>query len=186
MFLYPPRPEKPIQPELIPVYEKMGTIAQIKRNGTCTVVDVDASGIPTFWTRHKELHKAWTAPPHIIAYFKKFPDSVIVAELLHNKHASVKDTLYIFDVLVYKGNDLVGSTLKERLDIIKKFPKGEGIWFAKTYTKNLLKLYEGLTDDIDEGIVLKNPNARLKFCFKDGLNAADQVKCRKSTKNYRH
>ncbi len=184
MFLYPPRPEKAIQPELIPVYEKMGSIAQIKRNGTCTVVDIDDEGVPTFWTRHKELHKAWDAPEHIVKYFSQFPDSVIVAELLHNKHASVKDTLYIFDVLVYKDNDLVGTMLKERLEIIKEFPKGKDIWFAKTYTKNLLKLYNSLTDDIDEGIVLKNPNARLKFCFKDGTNADWQVKCRKGTKNY--
>lgn len=183
-FLFPPRPEKAIPVDLISYYEKTGSICQIKKNGSATVVDVDAEGVPTFWNRHKELHKAWTATREIIEYFGQFPNSVIVGELLHNKHPSVKNIIYIFDVLVFKGNDLVGTTLKDRLEIIRSMPQGKGIWFAKTYTKNFRKLYDGLTDAIDEGIVLKNPKAKLKFCFKAGMNGDWQVKCRKAHKNY--
>ncbi len=184
MFLYPPRPEKAIPPDLIPFYEKTGSIAQIKKNGTCTVIDVDAAGVTTFWTRHGEPHKAWIAPDHIKKYFAAFSSSVIVAELLHNKGPSVKDTLYIFDILINKGNDLVGMKLKDRLTIIQEFPRVTGIHVAKTFTKNFVKLYDSLTDELDEGLVFKNPNARLKFCYKDGLNADSMVKCRKPTKNY--
>jgi hypothetical protein len=184
MFLFPPRPEKAIPPVMIPAFEKMGYIAQIKKNGSCTVIDTDENGTPTFWNRHQELHKAWTAPDHIIKYFRQFPSSVIVAELLHNKHVSVKDTLYIFDVLEMAGDDFVGVSLSDRLEKIHKFPSGKGIIIAETYTSGFKKLYDSLTDDIDEGIVLKNPKAPLKFCYKDGLNADWQVKCRKGTKNY--
>ena len=121
-FLWPPRPEKAIPRDLIPFYEKRGSIAQIKKNGTCTVIDVDAAGVPTFWNRHQELHKAWTAPAHIVEYFKQFPDSVFVGELLHNKGPSVKDTLYLFDILVLKGNVLIGTTLKEGLTKLYELP----------------------------------------------------------------
>jgi hypothetical protein len=183
-FLWPPRPEKAIPRDLIPFYEKNGSIAQLKKNGTCTVIDVDKDGVPTFWNRHNELHKAWTAPNHIVEYFKQFPESVFVGELLHNKGPSVKDTLYLFDILIFKGNDLVGTKLKERLTMLYELPKSKGITFAKTYTKKFLQIFDSLDDPLDEGLVFKNPNARLKFCYKDGTNADWQAKCRKPTKNF--
>ena len=186
MFLWPPRPEKSIPRDLIPIYENLGYVAQIKKNGTCSVMDVNKRGETLFWNRHNELHKAWSAPDNIKEYFSQFPDSVIVGELLHNKHRKYKNIIYIFDVLVLNGNDLVGTTLKERLTLIEKFPKADGIWIAKTYTKGFIKLFDSLNDEIDEGIVYKNPKAVLKFCFKDGQNADWQVKCRKPTRNYAH
>lgn len=185
MFLYPPRPERAVPRDLIPLFENMNWIVQLKKkNGTCSVMDVDKSGDTTFWNRHNELHKAWTAPGNIREYFSQFRNSIIVGELLHNKHRKYKNIIYIFDVLVLNGNDLVGTKLKDRLTMIQNFPKADGIWIAKTYTKGFLNLFDNLSDEIDEGIVMKNPNAPLKFCFKDGLNADWQVKCRKPTKNY--
>ena len=184
MFLWPPRPEKAIPSELIQFYENQGWIAQLKKNGTCTVIDVDASGNSTFYTRHNEAHKAWTPPQFILDYFKQFPESTIVAELLHNKGPSVKNTLYIFDILVFASLSLVGETLRERLELIEKFPETENVITSKTITKDFLAVFEGLTSELDEGIVMKNPNARLKPCYKDGMNAGWQVKCRKPMKNY--
>ena len=183
-FLWPPRPEKAIPPDMIPFYERNGYLAQIKKNGTCSVISTDDNGNVEFWNRHKELHKAWMAPDYIIEYFKKFPNSTFVAELLHNKSPSVKNTIYIFDVLIYMGTDLVGETLKDRLTIIDTMPANKGIILVQNYYSGFRKLYDSLSDEIDEGLVFKDPNARLKFCFKDGMNSNWQVKCRKITKNY--
>jgi hypothetical protein len=138
MYYFPPRPEKAIPVDMIPYYEGKGFFCQLKKNGTCNITIIDKKGVPTFWNRHKELHRAWTVPENIIEYFSQFPDSVIVGELLHNKHQSVKNTIYIFDVLVYKGNDLVGMTLDDRLKIIHSFPEAKGIMIAETYMKILL------------------------------------------------
>jgi hypothetical protein len=184
-FLHPPRPTKAIAPSLIPWFESQGYIAQLKKNGTCTVISVDDAGNVTWSTRHNEAHKAWTPTAELTNYFSAFRNSVFVGELLHSKGPSVKDTIYLFDVLIYLGRDLVGTTLTNRLDILKSvIPLSTKILLAETHTKNLKGLYDSLSDPLDEGIVLKKPSAVLRNCNKAGLNEGWQVKCRKATKNY--
>lgn len=185
MFLWPPRPERAIEPALIPYYASKGWIAQLKKNGTCTVISVDVHGNVDFKTRHNEAHKAWAPPIEIVNYFSHFPDSVFVGELLHNKHASVKNTLYLFDLLRYNGVDFIGETLEYRLGILDMVvPLMPNIQMVKNYSGDLTKLYDSISDPIDEGIVLKDPKAKLKSCLREGANSGWQVKCRKSTKNF--
>jgi ATP dependent DNA ligase domain len=184
-FLHPPRPTKAIAPSLIGWFESEGYIAQLKKNGTCTVISVDDRGFVTWSTRHNEGHKAWTPTEELTKYFSAFRNSVFVGELLHSKGPSVKNTIYLFDVLVYLGRDLVGTTLTHRLEILKSvIPISKNILLAETYTQNLKGLYDSLSSPLDEGIVLKKPNAVLRDCNREGLNAGWQVKCRKATKNY--
>lgn len=185
MFLFPPRPEKAIAPSLIKFYEGRGYIAQLKKNGTCTVISVDNRGTVSYYTRTGEAHKAWSAPDHITKTFAGFKSSVFVGELLHNKHPSVKNTIVLFDVVKFLGRDLVGQTLLERLAVLGRVvPLNQGIQIATCYRKDFLGLYESLRDPIDEGIVLKNPKAKLLDCRREGLNGSWQVKCRKQHKNY--
>ena len=185
MFVFPPRPEKAITPSLIQFYERRGWIAQIKKNGTCTVVSVDAGGNSTFYTRHNEAHKAWTPTSEARAIFAKYPNSTFIFELLHSKGGDVRDTMYIFDVVRFEGESLEGTTLASRLDIIKKaFTPSTKLLVAETYTTGLEPLYRGLTSPLDEGIVLKDPKATLKSCQRDSLNSNWMVKCRRQTKNY--
>ena len=184
-FLYPPRPTKAIASSLIPYFESEGYIAQLKKNGTCTVISVDDGGQVTWNTRHNEAHKAWTPTKELTDYFSAFRNSVFVGELLHSKGPSVKNTIYLFDVLIYLGRDLVGTTLTKRLEILKSvIPISTKILLAETHSKDLKGLFDSLADPLDEGIVLKNPDAVLRTCSRDGLNAGWQVKCRKGTKNY--
>lgn len=183
-YRYPPRPEKAIPVDLIQFYENMNWIAQRKLNGSCTVIGVNSKGNPTFWNRHNEVHKAWTPTEHIIEYFKQYPDSYFIGELLHNKHSSVKNTMYLFDFIKLNDKDYVGSKLKERLNILSEMPKTENLWIAKTYTSKFRDLFDEQQTDIDEGIVLKNPEATLKPCIKDGMNANWQIKVRRLTKNF--
>ncbi len=182
--IFPPRPEQAIAPGLIGFYENRGYIAQIKKNGTCSLAVVDSKGHVEFWTRHWERHKAWVPTADIIRYFSAFPDSVFVFELLHSKTKDVKNTAYVFDVLRYKGKDLAGTPLVDRLARLKNPDEVPNVEIAQTFTKGLRKLYEGLVAPEDEGIVLKDPEAVLKPVFRDGLNSPWQVKCRRSTKNY--
>lgn len=103
-FMYPPRPEKAIPPELIAYYQSEGFIAQVKKNGTCTVIAVAPDHSLNIWTRHGERHKAWKPDPESpsLRAFKKLPKRwfVFVGELLHSKGVGIKDTLYLFDILV--------------------------------------------------------------------------------------
>jgi hypothetical protein len=184
-FLYPPRPEKAILPQMIPVFENRGWIAQLKKNGTCSLAFVDAEGNVTFKTRHDEDHKAWTPTSEAINFFLRYPNSVFIFELLHSKGGDVRNHVYIFDVIKFNGQDLVGWTLENRLRLLQEIkPRSTQIEIAGVYRKNLKALYDGLTNVLDEGIVLKDPKAKLLPCFRNGLNAGWQVKCRKATKNY--
>jgi ATP-dependent DNA ligase len=185
MFLYPPRPEKAVPPSFIKSLEARGFVAQKKKNGTCQVISIDASGNVEFRTRRNEPNKAWTPLPEMIKYFSSFKDSVFVGELLHNKHESVKNTIFLFDVLHYLGRSQVGSTLETRLEGLRAVvPFTPNIKLIDTYYQDLTGLYYSLSEPTDEGIVLKNPKAVLRDCKRDGLNANWQVKCRVGTKNY--
>lgn len=185
MFLYPPRPERAIAPSLIELFESRGYIAQKKKNGTCTVVSIDASGNVSWYTRHGEAHKAWTPTNELTEHFSGFPDSVFVGELLHSKGGGVKDTLCMFDVLVSHGRPLTGWTYMDRYAKLSLgIPNTDRLRILENYTKDLRNLYDGLTDSLDEGIVLKDPNAVLRDCHRDKLNANWQVKCRRATPNY--
>lgn len=187
MFLYPPRPTEAIDRSLIPFFETRGYVAQIKKNGTCSVVWIGQSGKVEFYTRHNSAHRAWTPSRQTIEFLSQFRNSCFVFELLHSKGGGVRDTLYFFDALRVAGIDLVGTTFTDRMRFLRGVineAAPENMSVARVYTKGFKKLYERLTDDLDEGIVLKDPNSVLRDCHRDGLNDGWQVKCRKPTKNY--
>ena len=169
---------------MINFYEKRGFIAQRKRNGTCSTASVDDKGNVTFFTRHGVAHKAWTPTEEAKAWFGQYPDSYFVFELLHSKGGGVRDTIYIFDVVKLQGVDLVGTKLIDRLLLLGGLPVSGKISVAPLYQHDLTALYRGLSDPLDEGIVLKDPEAVLAECHRDGLNANWQVKVRRATKNY--
>lgn len=182
-FLWPPRPEKAIPPSMIAQYDDKGWITQLKKNGTCSVATV--SGKVSMFTRHGTPHKMWEPTQEIVSFFSEHQRSVFVFELLHNKHPSVKNTIYLFDVLVYKGDDLTGSTYMDRYSILQDVVprKHKRIWLAENH-HNGDDLFHSLDNPIDEGIVLKDPNGRLRTCLRDGKNSGWQFKCRKLHANY--
>ncbi len=185
MTLFPPRPEHAIAPTLIHYYQEKGWVAQIKKNGTMTIVLIDENGVVTFKTRHMVDHKMWKPTEDITAYFSNFTDSIFLCELLHNKHPSVKNTMYIFDLIRYRGGDLIGMSFENRQSLIKTVvPIAKNIILAKNYDRDLLGLFRSLHDPIDEGIVLKDPHAPLRPYYTKSNNACWQVKCRVSHKNY--
>jgi len=160
-------------------------VGQRKKNGTLQVISVAADGGVVFRTRRNEPNKAWTPLPDMGKYFASFPDSVFIGELLHSKHASVKNTIFLFDVLRYLGADLVGTVLRERLDLLKKLHVlSPNIQILETYDKDLTGLFHSLSEPTDEGLVLKDPKATLRDCKRDGLNTGWQVKVRRPHKNY--
>lgn len=210
-FLWPPRPTKAIPHNFIKIYQRMGWWGQYKKNGTCTMVFVNHDdGEVIYKTRHDTDHKAWSqAHSEASKWFENLPGegwSVFECELLHSKGFGLRDTFYIFDILVDNGDYLVGKSFAERQEILKnRFLTGDeeveyshwkirdDIWLAKLVDMdNLPEIWKTVKAEADkedgafqdEGVVLKNPKAGLRICGKETANNDWMVKLRVGGKNY--
>lgn len=173
-FVLPHRPERAVAPTLHQFYESRGWIAQVKKNGTCSVVAVDDDGGCQFWNRVGEPHRAWhPSESRLPAYFSRYPSSTFVFELLHSKGGGVRDSAYVFDVARWRGESTHRDILSKRLGILSLLDTALGVEIARSHGSRFLELYERLTDPLDEGIVMKNPGA-----------VCEMVKTRVKTKNY--
>lgn len=194
-FLYPPRPEVKIAKTMLGFYQNRGYIGQKKKNGTCTVVFSKGDDV-IFKTRHNDDHKMWTPQNDHIKFFQgKMNWNVYVGELLHSKVTNgPKHELYLFDQLVQDGKSLTGASLQDRMDALEK-SFGSGIeeedqyrialriTRTKCFKSGFEKLFNNLKKE-DEGLVLKDPKARLKACYNVNSNRIGQVKCRIAHSNY--
>lgn len=198
-YLWPTRPAKAVMVDTLNYWEQNREwVAQIKKNGTNNPVFVTDTEV-IFKTRHNDDHKQWTPPQDIVDFFSQFPAwTVFNTELLHSKTKHIKDTIYIHDIVAYDGEQLVGSTFTERQALLQTifdadaaedsyshYSITENVWLAKTFFKNFKTLYNStLLFDEDEGLVLKNPDAKLKQCVSATSNSRWMIKCRKPHKNY--
>ena len=200
-LLWPPRPERAIPMALLGFYEKRGYVAQKKKNGTYTVIYQRGDEV-LFRTRHPDVnegqHKAWTPKKEHSDFFSRNDGkwNVYCSELLHSKVKDIRDQLFLFDVLVMDGVQLVGKTFMERQEMLKwrwaipmkqedddQFRVGPNVSIAKNYTGGFSSLFGSLKPE-DEGLVIKDPNAKLEPCFRALSNSTWQVKCRIPTKSY--
>jgi hypothetical protein len=194
-YLFPPRPENKIPRDMLPFYEKRGYWAQVKKNGTCTVIFAKGRQV-IFKTRHNDDHRMWSPTPEHVRFFQGSDNwNVYCAELLHSKTPHVKNQLYIFDKIVDEGVHLVGTKFEERQLILQSQWVGElEKEHHQTRVHDYISVAENLTGDFDkvfdellpedEGLVLKNPRGRLDACLKQNSNNGWQVKCRIAHKNY--
>ena len=193
-YLFPPRPEVKIAKTMLGFYQKRGWHAQKKKNGTCTVIFARGDKV-IFKTRHNGDHKLWTPQDDHFHFFKGSDGwNVFAAELLHSKvTGGPKHQLYIFDQLVKNGVSLVGTKFGDRIadlhatyngrnegDLTRIAPR---ISIANSIDTGFVKVFDSLNKE-DEGLVLKDPHAVLKACFKADSNKSWQAKCRIPHSNY--
>jgi len=213
-FLWPPRPTKAIGTNMLKFYEKRNWVAQYKKNGTCTVLYVTPEKEIIVRTRHDDEHKRWEPTAKSTDVFKELPGEgwyVFIVEVMHSKFKGLKDTVYIFDMLVNDGQELTGSTFMERQDIlmglfdinqneddtvVNLFTPSHYVITPNVWLARLVK--EGFRDTMDmisrqapeegapenEGLVFKNPDARLEPTTRQTANGGWMVKCRIPHKNY--
>ena len=198
-YLYPPRPENAVPSSGLKPYKEW--VTQIKKNGTCNVIAVSPNKEITCMGRHKDLHKQWQVDEDSSRFLQKLPDAwyVFVAELLNNKVRGIRNINYVFDLLVADNKYLVGKTFAERQQALKNLfdsvstPISEtfshwvydpNLWLAKTHEDDPASVFDNVVSEEDEGIVIKNPEAKLALCNRKNSNSTWQVKCRKAHKNY--
>ncbi len=199
-FLWPPRPERAAPPELMGFYEKRGWTAEVKKNGTCTLIAARGDQV-IFKTRHNDDHKAWAPQPsHSLFFAGRTHWNVYVAELLHSKGPLVKDHLYLFDILVSDGHELIGWPLRDRRLILQeRFPSpkadiaGSRAGIGARMIEQDFSQAEPIQNPsaiwpklgpLDEGFVFKNPTAALSACIAPTANGTWQTKIRRPHTNY--
>lgn len=191
-YLYPPRPEQAIPQQMLKMFASRGYSAQVKKNGTCTMIFSLEDVI--FKTRHNDDHKAWSGD-FLKPFFHRFRGSVFVGELMHSKVSGIRDQLYLFDIIVWEHNHLVNSSFTNRQALLQDLlGTGDQTWDAVRVHENVSYLQNICSTDIvdswhklsgsDEGLVLKDPNSKLLPCFRQSANSGWQIKCRKPSKNY--
>jgi hypothetical protein len=198
-YLLPPRAEAKIPVAMLSLYENAGWLAQVKKNGTNSVIFVPPDRKPFAYNRHGERHKVWDFDKESARFFSKLPGSnwyVFNAELLHSKvSGGPRNTNYLHDVLVYDGTYLLGRTYLERYNLLFKafdpYVSGEAFshfilnpqtLLAKSVRTGFKTMFkEQLIAGEDEGLVIKDPRGLLSTT--DGKNARWMAKIRKPNKN---
>jgi hypothetical protein len=196
IYLTPPRPENAIPPSRLKTFERKHWIAQIKKNGTNSVIFVSPEKKVTAMGRHNNEHKQWQFTPESAAIFKALPGTgwyVINAELMHSKVPGIRDINYIHDVLVEDGDYLLGTTYAQRYSRLlmlflhnntemtqSHFALDRNTWLVRNHPQGFRELFDSLSAPEDEGLVLKNTLGRLAPKDNSGWN----VKCRRPHKNF--
>ncbi len=202
-YLWPPRPETAAAPNTLPLYERQGWWAQAKMNGTCTTIYVPPDRKTFAMGRHGPDNRiGWQPGERWAAFQRTLPGQdwyVFVGELLHTKGVGVRDTVYLFDLLVDDGNYLVGVTYHARWARLERlceaFPAATtedthqvvtpGIWLAANHQHGFRDWFGSIRaipgKPPVEGLVFKDPDAPLRICSRATANAIWQHKCRRET-----
>ncbi len=197
-YLWPPRPEIAIPPMLIHRYAHWR--AQYKRQGTCSVLQVDPERRVTAMNRHRAAHKAWQPNEATRQAFLHLRGGYYVfeAELMHSKVRGLRNINFIHDILVADDEYLVGMTFADRQRLLSDlftpsiralcgghYVLDGNTWLAVNYRDmDFRVLFESLTAPEDEGLVFKDPEAPLAFCSSESANSSWQRKCRRPTKTH--
>jgi hypothetical protein len=192
LFYYPNRPTlipaDPLNP-MSPARDHLDLIdashryiAEQKWNGDNCLIYTDGMQL---WNRHKALLQ-YRPIPEVTEELSHFPPGCIInAELVHSKTKTVKNTLVCHCVMQWKGKLLNGSTWGDSRKILEDYPAwGKHVTLSRVWDTGFWDLYQAADGAIIEGIVLKDPNGRLKFSVTPLADVSWMLKVRKACKKY--
>ena len=231
-YLYPPRAEKALPSSSIEQYDNHARTAsgygiygaQPKLNGDCMLIFTN--GIETIVkNRHKEnFKKTITMMEDLKRVHRETLDGtknkwmVLVGEYMIKSKMNADGKVWnnkfvIFDIIVYDGMQLLGTTFEERQTLLDQlygkedasFTRGmndertgvyddkfiyatsmPNIHRVRTFKDCLSALWNDLVKiDMYEGLVFKRASAKLENGLSENNNTLSQVKIRKETKNYK-
>jgi ATP-dependent DNA ligase len=191
MRYYWPCMANPITPEHIDKYERNTMfVAEIKKNGWRCLVEKD--GPVTLWTRHHTLIEAKSGITKTLTDIKatlnRLPELTILDSeiLLTNRVKGMPSGLYLFDILVYKGELLFTKPLIQRKVILESVYReflisNPVIELAVPVQIGKRMLYEQAIADptgISEGIVIKALTSPYVFGINKSLDNPFWIKCK--------
>lgn len=207
-YIYPPRAATKSPPSGLVTYERMGFIAQPKLNGSCGVLFLDGFGGARLMGRHNnDFARVTIDKVDLKTLHRGAGYMVLVGEYMNKSQKDgnkklFNDTFVIFDIVVYGGKQLIGSTFLERQELIEKlYPSyshdkhfddyiqyvSPSVYRVNNFTSNFNSLFGKIvTTQMYEGFVLKRPDGKLENGLREANNTGWQLKIRKPTKNYKY
>lgn len=204
-YIYPPRPKNAVAPSDLPFWDNGSMIAEPKLNGSNCILFISPEKVYAMNRHNQSLTMFNLTKEEIDSIYRGTGGWMVVNGEYMNKSQSDENgavfnhKLVIFDILVLDSNYMVGSTFKQRVELLdelygteecdKPFLYGisENVYRVKYYLDGFSKLYEDLVKiDMYEGVVLKRANAKLELGISEMNNVKSQIKCRKKTLNYRY
>ena len=204
-YIYPPRPKNPIPNTELSFWDNGSLIAQPKLNGSNCLIFTNGVKHIAMNRHNGRLTNFQLKDEEIAALYKGTGGWTVLNGEYMNKskqdesRAAFNHKFVIFDILVDDGDYLVGKTFEERIALLDSmfgqedsekdylYAISENVYRVKSYLSGFNMLYDRLTPiDMIEGLVMKRKNARLEMGNTELNNVKSQIKCRKSTLNYKY
>jgi len=202
-YMFPPRPEYIISPDKLGGYEKDHFI-QSKLNGSCVSIFIKGDEFRYFGRHENENIRGFQLNINDLKILNCGNENnwnVFVGEYMNKSQTGLDGKVWnhkfvIFDVLVYNGDYLLGSTFEERVILLDKifgtieeneylYKITDKIFRVRTFYNNFLERWNKIVKiGMLEGVVLKKKTQKLTRGLSEKNNMS--TKCRKSTKNYRN
>jgi ATP-dependent DNA ligase len=203
--LYPPRARTALHPREL--RSLAGYVAQFKYNDIRTLVHLLPGGEVVLRTRQLEPHREYALTPRMRGWLQALeldPDThhVLDGGVLRKFSVRGEQPLVLWDILVHEGRHLVGQRYRDRYALLKaacgnprQLETDTGLeaglrvrgvlWLAPWHTRGFAELFSrALGADFLEGLMLKDPGARLEPGTKEENNTRWQLKVRKPTLTY--
>lgn len=157
-YIYPPRPTAAVPRDQTQIYAEFGWIAQFKYNDSRCMVKLRADGTIELWNRHAERFRSYNAPIQLVEQLEEIHGKLGTKEyhlldggLLEQKHKAIKGTIVIWDILVHKGEHLVGTTYTERYQLLQNKLSAHSDWEYAFYhsprDRTVFTLGDKITED---------------------------------------
>lgn len=170
--------------------------SEIKKNGTRLGLKKDQGttklnfGDFVFWNRHKEVLKYYPCPELLeeLHSFRIPNGTHIDAELLHHKTKLIKNFIYVYDIYLYKGEEVL-ETLEVRRKMIEDIFGGQYKHFqlSEIYPDKFEELFNSdliQKNPENEGLVMKSKHGKIQWSLKTCLDVGWQIKVRKPSGSY--
>jgi len=126
-YIFPPRPQSAMPFNDVVFFTEVGWGWQYKVNDSRCEIKYLPDGSVELWNRHAERFRSYHCPDWLEDQLLAVRDQLGLSSseyhlldggLYDQKHAAIKDTIVIWDILVRDGMHLLGTTYKERFDSI--------------------------------------------------------------------
>jgi ATP-dependent DNA ligase len=204
-YIFPPRPKNAISPDDLNFWDNGTLICQPKLNGSNCLIFTNGHKIIVMNRHNQRLTNFQLTDAEVKNLYRGNGGWMILNGEYLNKSKSdetgqaFNHKFVIFDILCYDGDYLVGKTFEERVNLLDTlydqvdsekdylYSISTNVYRVKSYRDGFKEFFDKYTPiDVIEGVVMKRCNAKLEVGSSELNNSKSQIKCRKSTKNYKY